>query len=102
MKKEVHLSTPRPIFDCILASSSLRHAGMDGRYPGPQDASGHIHVNLGPGSPCRDDESRGICVLHKNLITIVLHRNRIFEGDENVITVFFAFLPREVLIQECR
>jgi hypothetical protein len=33
-----------------------RHAGMDGRHPAPQDASGHILVNLGPGSPCRDDE----------------------------------------------
>ena len=32
-----------------LAIGSLRHAGMDCRHPGPQDASGHIHVNLGSG-----------------------------------------------------
>jgi hypothetical protein len=56
MKKEMHPSTPTPMFDAILAISSLRHAGMDCRHPGPQDASAHIHVNLGPGSPCRDDE----------------------------------------------
>ena len=29
---------------------------MDSRHPGPQDASGHIHVNLGSGTPCRNDE----------------------------------------------
>jgi len=28
---------------------------MDCRHLGPQDASGHIHVNLGSGSPCRND-----------------------------------------------
>ena len=39
-----------------LAIGSLRHAGMDCRHPGPQDASGHIHVNLGSGSPCRNDD----------------------------------------------
>jgi hypothetical protein len=56
MKKEMHLCTPTPMADGISAISSLRHAGMDCRHPGPQDASGHIHVNLGLGSPCRDDE----------------------------------------------
>jgi hypothetical protein len=56
MKKELHPSTPTPMFDGILAVSSNRHAGMDCRHPGPQDASGRIPVNLGPGSPCRDDE----------------------------------------------
>jgi predicted Fe-Mo cluster-binding NifX family protein len=41
----------------VFAIGNLRHAGMDCRHPGPQDASGHIHVNLmGSGSPCRNDE----------------------------------------------
>ena len=39
-----------------LPIRSFRHAGMDCRHPGPQDASGHIHVHLGSGSPCRNDE----------------------------------------------
>ena len=42
----------------VLPIGSFRHAGMDCRHPGPQDASGHIHVNLGSGSPCRNDETR--------------------------------------------
>jgi hypothetical protein len=37
------------------SQQSRRHAGTDCRHPGPQDASGHIHVNLGSGSPCRND-----------------------------------------------
>ena len=32
-----------------FAIGSLRHAGMDCRHPGPQDASGHIHISLGSG-----------------------------------------------------
>jgi hypothetical protein len=28
----------------VAANSSFRHAGMDGRHPVPQDASGYIHV----------------------------------------------------------
>jgi hypothetical protein len=28
----------------VTANSSFRHAGMDGRHPVPQDASGHIPV----------------------------------------------------------
>ena len=40
----------------VLPIGSFRHAGMDCRHPGPQDASGHIHVNLGSGSPCRNDD----------------------------------------------
>jgi len=35
MKKEGHPSTPTTIFGGILAISILRHAGMDGRHPGP-------------------------------------------------------------------
>ena len=50
--------------------SSFRHAGMDCRHPGPQDASGHIHVNLGSGSPCRNDEL--YCNVCANLMAIVL------------------------------
>ena len=42
--------------DAFLVIGNFRHAGMDCRHPGPQDASGHIHVNLGSGSPCRNDE----------------------------------------------
>jgi hypothetical protein len=53
---EAYPSTPTPLFDAMLVIGSLGHAGMDGRHPGPQDASGHIPVNVGPGSPCRDDE----------------------------------------------
>jgi hypothetical protein len=53
---EVHTSTPTPMFDGVLAIGGLRHAGMDCRHPGPQDASGHIHVNLGSGTPCRNDD----------------------------------------------
>src|SRR5262245_53091557 len=30
---------------------------MDSRHPGQQDASGHIHVNLGSGTPCRNDDT---------------------------------------------
>jgi hypothetical protein len=30
----------------VRSGAFLRHAGMDGRHPGLQDASGDIHVNL--------------------------------------------------------
>ena len=33
----------------------LRHAGMDGRHPGVQDASGDIHVGLDSSTPCWND-----------------------------------------------
>ena len=84
MKKEVHPSTPTPIFDNILAISSLRHAGMDCRHLGPQDASEHIHVNLGPGTPCRDDEYCNVYVTHTNLMAIGLQHNQIFEGGHEI------------------
>jgi hypothetical protein len=32
-----------------------RHAGMDCRHPGSQDASGDIHVSLDSSTPCRND-----------------------------------------------
>jgi hypothetical protein len=31
------------------------HAGMDGRHPGAQDASGDIHVGLDSSTPCWND-----------------------------------------------
>jgi hypothetical protein len=40
-------------------NADLRHAGMDCRHPGPQDASGDIRVNLDSSTPCWNDESRG-------------------------------------------
>jgi len=33
----------------------LCHAGMDGRHPGPKDASGDFHVNLDSSTPCWND-----------------------------------------------
>ena len=32
-----------------------RHGGMDGRHPGPKDASGDFHVNLDSSTPCWND-----------------------------------------------
>jgi hypothetical protein len=32
-----------------------RHAGMDCRHPGSQDASGDIHVSLDSSTPCWND-----------------------------------------------
>ena len=36
-------------------NGDLRHAGMDGRHPGLQDASGDIHVGLDSSTPCWND-----------------------------------------------
>jgi hypothetical protein len=36
-------------------NAKLRHAGMDGRHPGAQDASGNIHVGLDSSTPCWND-----------------------------------------------
>ena len=33
----------------------LRHAGMDSRHPGVQDASGDVHVGLDSSTPCWND-----------------------------------------------
>ena len=33
----------------------FRHAGMDCRHPGSQDASGDIHVGLDSSTPCWND-----------------------------------------------
>jgi hypothetical protein len=38
---------------------AIRHAGMDGRHPGPQDASGDIHVTWIPALHAGMTESRG-------------------------------------------
>ena len=40
-------------------NAELRHAGMDGRHPGPQDASGDIHVGLDSSTPCWNDGIEG-------------------------------------------
>jgi hypothetical protein len=56
MKKEMHPSTPRQVLDCIVAISSVRHAGMDCRRPGSQDTSGDVPVDLGSSPPCWNDE----------------------------------------------
>jgi hypothetical protein len=36
-------------------NGELRHAGMDGRHPGVQDASGDIHVGMDSSTPCWND-----------------------------------------------
>ena len=40
-------------------NGDLRHAGMDCRYPGLQDASGDIHVSLDSSTPCWNDAIEG-------------------------------------------
>jgi len=42
--------------------ADLRHAGMDCRHPGPQDASGDIHFNLDSSTPCWNDAVEGFCL----------------------------------------
>jgi hypothetical protein len=49
-------------------------AGIQAR----RDASGNIHVNLGPGSPCRDDEPCYVSVTQTKLTTMVPHPSQIF------------------------
>jgi hypothetical protein len=41
-------------------NAELRHAGMDSRHPGLQDASGNIHVNLDSSTPCWNDVIDGL------------------------------------------
>ena len=53
---EAYPSTPTPMFDRVLAIASLRHAGMECRHPGPAGCVGNIRINLGSGSPCRNDD----------------------------------------------
>jgi len=36
-------------------NGDFRHAGMDCRHPGSQDASGDIHVSLDSSTPCWND-----------------------------------------------
>ena len=40
-------------------NADLRHAGMDSRHPGLQDASGDIHVSLDSSTPCWNDGIEG-------------------------------------------
>jgi hypothetical protein len=35
--------------------NAVRHAGMDSRHPGTQDASEGIHVSLDSSAPCWND-----------------------------------------------
>jgi hypothetical protein len=51
-----------------------RHAGMDGRHPGSQDASGDIRVGLDSSSPCWND------VIEKVLELTEAPPGRIFKG----------------------
>ena len=39
-------------------NGELRHAGMDGRHPDAQDASGDIHVGLDSSTPCWNECAR--------------------------------------------
>ena len=41
-------------------NGELRHAGMDGRHPDAQDASGDIHVGLDSSTPCWNDGIEGV------------------------------------------
>ena len=52
----------------------IRHASMDGRHPGPQDASGGVHVTWIPALHAGMTESRAPLQLTDPLPT------RIFEG----------------------
>jgi hypothetical protein len=53
---------------------AIRHAGMDSRHPGPQDASGNIHVTWIPALHAGMTESRVPLQLTETLLT------RIFKG----------------------
>ena len=52
MTTKCSLAYARPQRD---ENGELRHAGMDGRHPGVQDASGDIHVGLDSSTPCWND-----------------------------------------------
>jgi hypothetical protein len=47
---------------------------MDGRHLGPQDASGHVHVNLDSCTPCWNDQRRILLKLTE------IPPRRIFKG----------------------
>jgi hypothetical protein len=51
-------------------------AGIQAR----KDVSGQIHVNLGPGTPCRDDDYCNVYVNSQHLLGIFFHLNQVFEG----------------------
>jgi hypothetical protein len=57
-------------------NAELRHAGMDGRHPGLQDASGDIHVGLIPALHAGMTESRGSEIFDHNLRAL-----RVLRGD---------------------
>jgi hypothetical protein len=69
MKKETHPSTPTPMFDAILAVSSLRHAGIQAPRMRP-DTSMSTWV---PAVHARTTSSYNDYVTYTNLMAIVLH-----------------------------
>jgi hypothetical protein len=58
---------PKVIYD-VTAYISFRHGSVYGRHPVPQGCVRIHPCNLGPGSPCRDDESCNVYVTHTNLM----------------------------------
>ena len=54
-KRSASIPRQRQYLTAFWPCSSLRHVGMDCRQV-RKDASGDIHGDLGPGSPCRDDK----------------------------------------------
>ena len=50
-------------------NGELRHAGMDGRHPGAQDASGDIHVALDSSTPCWNDTIEAFPISRPTFLT---------------------------------
>jgi hypothetical protein len=69
-------------------NAELRHAGMDGRHLGPQDASGHVHVNLDSSTPCWNDQRRVLLKLTE------ISPRRIFKGGREEPSARDAMHPR--------
>jgi len=55
-----------------------RHAGMDCRHPGSQDASGDIHVGLGSSTPCWNDATK------RFLLELTVPLNTLFSRDREL------------------
>jgi hypothetical protein len=69
-------------------NAELRRAGMDGRHLGPQDASGHVHVNLDSCTPCWNDQRRILLKLTE------IPPRRIFKGGRGEPSARDAMHPR--------
>jgi hypothetical protein len=65
-------------------NGELRHAGMDGRHPGVQDASGDIHVGLIPALHAGMTESRVLLKVTEAPPAPIFKGGR--EGHEDWIT----------------